>query len=42
MPEPTEDRSELYLRFSRRGMAVLLIMIITLARYWHHISWSAR
>src|SRR5438045_4162741 len=31
MPEPTEDRSELYLRFSRRGMAVLLIMIITLS-----------
>ncbi len=27
MTEPTEDRSELYLRFSRRGMAVLLIGI---------------
>jgi hypothetical protein len=30
MTEPTEDRSELYLRFSRRGMAALLIMILAL------------
>lgn len=30
MTEPTEDRSELYLRFSRRGMAALLIMIVAL------------
>src|SRR5689334_7402137 len=30
MTEPTEDRSELYLRFSRRGMAFLLIIIMAL------------
>jgi hypothetical protein len=31
MTEPTaQDRSELYLRFSRRGMAVLLILIVLL------------
>jgi hypothetical protein len=30
MIEPTEDRSELYLRFSRRSMAFLLIVIVAL------------
>jgi hypothetical protein len=30
MTEPTEDRSELYLRFSRRGMAALLMLILVL------------
>ena len=30
MTESTEDRSELYLRFSRRGMAFLLILIVAL------------
>jgi hypothetical protein len=28
--QPTEDRSELYLRFSRRGMMLLLIVIVAL------------
>ncbi|MDP9192278.1 MAG: hypothetical protein M3P06_11320 [Acidobacteriota bacterium] len=30
MTQPTEDRSELYLRFSRRGMTLLLIVIVAL------------
>ena len=30
MTQPTEDRSELYLRFSRRSMMLLLIVIVAL------------
>jgi len=42
-PDARHTRPHLY-TMEAAGLLVIavLIMIITLARYWHHIPWSAR
>jgi hypothetical protein len=43
-PEPPRSRHPRVYTLETTGLLVIavLILILTLVRYWHHISWSAR